>query len=87
MFGWLCRCEEQRLVADRLQAENETLRAERDELRLQCKQLVDSDIVQRNLIRALRSVNAALDERLVERETVNARQFLVTSSQVPRGCK
>ena len=69
MLHWLFRNDQRELIQT-LEVENENLRAERDELRLQCRQLVDSDIVQRDLIRALRSVNAALDERLVERETV-----------------
>lgn len=69
MFSWLCGRDQRELIQT-LEVENENLRAERDELRLQCRQLVDSDIVQRDLIRALRGVNAALDERLVERETV-----------------
>lgn len=70
MLRWL-RGRDQRNLVKKLGAENESLRAELEALRR-------SDRLQRNLIRALRDVNAALDSRLVERQTVAGRQFLGT---------
>jgi len=59
MFGWLKRWRETRALADRLEAENQELRA-----RLKAMQGYVTQVSA--LCRALRDVNADLDAKLME---------------------
>lgn len=57
MFAWWTTNDELRRLADTLERENQALREERDSLQLALS-------LNRRLVKALRDVNANLDQRL-----------------------